>query len=73
MKTKPRSNIQILWRLLKSSRGFFALCILSGLCMTGCELLLPQIIRVTVDSVIGAGAGAFSGGICGWRRRLSRR
>ena len=66
MKTKPRSNIQILWRLLKSSRGFFALCILSGLCMTGCELLLPQIIRVTVDSVIGANPPELPGLVLGW-------
>ena len=54
MNTKPRSNLQILWQLLKTSRGYFAVCILAGLCMTGCDLLLPQIIRVTVDSVIGS-------------------
>ncbi len=40
--------------ILHGSRHFFALCILSGALLTLCEMLIPQVIRVTVDSVIGS-------------------
>ena len=40
-------------RLLHGSWGCFAVCIVSGLIFTGCELVIPQIIRVSVDSFIG--------------------
>ena len=40
-------------RLLHGSWGYFTVCIVSGLLFTGCELVIPQIIRVSVDSFIG--------------------
>ena len=73
MNTNKRSNTQILWQLLKSSRGYFALCILAGLCMTGCELLLPQIIRVTVDSVIGVQAAELPERVLAWFQAVGGR
>ncbi len=49
-----RRTIRVLSMLLKGSLGCFALCILSGLALTACEMVIPQVIRVTVDSVIGS-------------------
>ena len=40
-------------RLLHGSWGYFTVCIVSGLLFTGCELVIPQIIRLSVDSFIG--------------------
>ena len=44
---------RILRLLLRGSGRYFVICILSGALLTVCELLIPQVIRVTVDSVIG--------------------
>ncbi len=46
----------VLPRLLAGSYRYFALCILAGVAFTGCELIVPQIVRITVDSVIGTRA-----------------
>ena len=46
-------NGRTLLRLLHGSWGFFTACILAGLLFNGCELLVPQIIRVSVDSFLG--------------------
>ena len=45
---------RVLRLLLKDSGKYFLLCILAGTLLTVFELLIPQIIRVTVDSVIGS-------------------
>ena len=45
---------RVLRAVLKGSGLYFLICILSGTILTLCELLIPQIIRVTVDSLIGS-------------------
>ena len=52
-KKQQRQNLHTLGRFLRGSWGYFAACIVSGLLFTGCELIIPQIIRVSVDSFIG--------------------
>ena len=47
-------NADVLRTLLRGSGKYFFICILSGAMLTVCELVIPQIIRVTVDSVIGS-------------------
>ena len=42
----------MLARLLQGSKRYFVLCILSGILFNACELIVPQILRMTVDSVI---------------------
>ncbi len=44
---------KLLLRFLKGSRGFFAVSILTSLVLTAFDMVNPQIIRFTVDSVIG--------------------
>ena len=48
-------------RLLRGSGWYFFICILSGTLLTVCDLVIPQVIRVTVDSVIGAAPPALPG------------
>ena len=43
----------VLRRMLRGSVRYFAICILSGVTFTALELIIPQILRLTVDSVIG--------------------
>ena len=50
---KRKTNARVLRQMLRGSVGYFALCILAGVIFTGLELIIPQILRVTVDSVIG--------------------
>ena len=50
---KKKGNGRTLRRLLHGSGRYFAACILSGIIFTACELVVPQIIRVSVDSFIG--------------------
>ena len=61
-KTNSRSRTRRTLRLLLRGSGwYFFLCILSGTLLTVCELVIPQVIRVTVDSVIGTAPVAFRG------------
>ena len=53
-KKDPGRAARVLRKLLRGSGKYFVVCILSGAMLSVCELLIPQIIRVTVDSVIGS-------------------
>ena len=53
--TRPNTGRTLL-RLLRGSWRYFIACMLAGLIFTGLELVIPQIIRVSVDALIGAGA-----------------
>lgn len=44
--------MRVLGALLEGSGKYFAVCILLGLLLTACEMVAPQVIRVTIDSVI---------------------
>ena len=50
---KSAANRAALRRMLRGSEWYFAVCILSGVIFTALELIIPQILRVTVDAVIG--------------------
>ena len=52
--THKTGNGRTLLRLLHGSWGYFSACILAGLLFNGCELLVPQVIRVSVDSLLGS-------------------
>lgn len=49
---KQRRGVTLL-TLLRGSRRFFVLCILSSVLVTALEMLIPRIVSVTVDSIIG--------------------
>ena len=68
-KKASRSRTRHTLRLLLRGSGlYFFICILSGTLLTVCELVIPQVIRVTVDSVIGSAPPALPA----WALRLLR-
>lgn len=50
---KEESKISLIWRLLKGSRQYFVISIMAALLVNALDMLAPQIIRTTVDSIIG--------------------
>ena len=44
----------LIWQFLKGSRWFFLLCMLCAAVSTLADMVTPQIIRVTVDQVLGS-------------------
>ena len=44
---------KLLWRFLKGSKALFLLCMCCAALSALAEMVVPQIIRVTVDNVIG--------------------
>ena len=50
---KQKSERRLFLSLLVGSRRYFILGILAALLMTFCDMLIPQMLRVTVDSCIG--------------------
>ena len=48
---KPRSIRQVLF---SRSGGYFLLCILSGILLTFFDLIIPQLLRIAVDSLLGS-------------------
>ena len=53
--TKNSANRRVLGQLLHGSWRYFIACIAASLLFTAFELVIPQIIRVSVDSLIGSG------------------
>lgn len=51
--SKKYTKISLVWEFLKGSKVYFAISILATLLVNGFDMLTPQIIRTTVDSVIG--------------------
>ena len=47
------SRGRLLWRFLQGSKGFFLLCMVCAALSALADMITPQIIRVTVDNVVG--------------------
>ena len=52
--TKKYSRLQLIFLFLKGSKRYYLLGILGSMMVSLCEMLTPQIIKLTVDSVIGS-------------------
>ena len=52
--TKHYSRLQLIFLFLKGSKRFYLLGIFASMMVSLCEMLTPQIIKLTVDSVIGS-------------------
>ena len=44
---------KLIWRFLKGSKALFILCMCCAALSALADMVIPQIIRVTVDNVIG--------------------
>ena len=52
---------KLIWHFLKGSKGFFLLCMLCAALSALADMIIPQIIRVTVDQILsGADTEALS-------------
>lgn len=49
----PYTSLSLIWKFLEGSKVYFAISIISVLLVNLFEMISPQIIRTTVDSVIG--------------------
>ena len=47
------TKVSLILTFLRGSIKFFVISIVSALCLTGLDMLSPQLIRTTVDSVLG--------------------
>lgn len=52
-KQGPYGNVSLIWEFLKGSKMFFVVSILAALFVNAFDMISPQIIRATIDSVIG--------------------
>ena len=64
-KKKSAANGAVLRRMLRGSVRYFIICILAGITFTALELVIPQILRLTVDSVIGTKRANLPGALQG--------
>ena len=59
--SKAKKNLRLTWRFLKGSRLFFFLAVLFTGITALADMVIPQIIKITVDNVIGSQAADFPG------------
>ena len=52
-KEKSRTKTKLLWHFLHGSKRYFCVGILATVAVTLLDMLTPQIVRVTIDSVLG--------------------
>ena len=52
--TKKQGKAALIWRFLQGSKAMFVVSILMAMLTALADMLTPQIVRVTVDNVIGA-------------------
>ena len=69
-KKKSSRTVHTLRELLRGSVRYFVICILAGALLTACDMVIPQVIRITVDSVIGSEPLNLSARIAGWINAL---
>ena len=51
---KRPGRFRLIWRFLKGSKAFFLLCMFCAALSALADMVTPQIIRVTVDNVLGS-------------------
>lgn len=64
--TKQYTKISLILDFLKGSKHYFVISILSAMAVTGLDMLNPQLIRTTVDSIIGSEALNLPGFVIRW-------
>ena len=50
---QPYTKVSLILDFLRGSIRYFVISILSALCVTGLDMLSPQLIRTTVDCILG--------------------
>lgn len=75
MKTKPTTNSpltkrRLLWQFMQGSKRYFIISILTSLAVTATDIVNPQLVRYTVDTVLGDEPSALPTVVNGWIDRL---
>lgn len=60
------TKVSLILDFLKGSKRYFVISILSAMAVTGLDMLSPQIIRTTVDSILGNEALDLPDFVIGW-------
>ena len=68
-----KSRAACLWELTRGSRGFFIIAFVSVIFAVITNYLTPQVIRVTVDSVLGDKPFSLPGALVSWIESLGGR
>ena len=50
------TKVSLVFKFLRGSKRYFVICIAAALCVTGVDMLSPQLIRTTVDGILGENA-----------------
>ncbi len=67
---KQYTDFSLLLVFLRGSKGYFVISILAAMAVTGLEMISPQIIRTTVDSVLGSDPMKLPGFVKDWIERI---
>ena len=70
MTTSPLTKRMLLWRFMQGSKRFFIISILTSLVITFVDTAVPQVIRYTVDTVLGDKPSEFPALVNEWIDRL---
>ena len=58
---KKKSNTQLIWEFLYGCKRYFVIFIIAQLVTSLCQMLTPQIVRSTIDNVLGGKPADFPG------------
>lgn len=53
---QPYTKVSLVFKFLHGSKRYFLISIAAALCVTGVDMLSPQLIRTTVDGILGENA-----------------
>ncbi len=66
MTTSPLTKRTLLWRFMQGSKRFFIISIFTSLAITFVDTAVPQVIRYTVDTVLGDKPSTFPAAVTAW-------
>lgn len=67
---QPYTRVSLVLDFLRGSIKYFVISILSALCVTGLDMLSPQIIRTTVDGILGDNELKLPGFLMNWMENI---
>jgi ATP-binding cassette subfamily B protein len=70
MKIRSLSKPQLLWQFLRGSKRYFLISILTSLAVTAADIINPQIVRYTVDTVLGNEPSSLPAAVNTWIESL---
>lgn len=66
MKEDTKKKLSLIWRFLKGSKRFFLLSMLFTAAAALADMIIPQIVRCSIDTVIGGQPATLPSFLVGW-------